>query len=98
MRAAEAGPTIKLNTSSAPTTGSATISANARIIKNIRSIRPGAIARARANSGDTALSKSGRNSINVAPAASALSPAIGQIAARLTPKTCPNNSASTICA
>src|SRR5487761_1469570 len=86
-RAAAAGPIIRLNISSAPTTGTVIDVARAITTRNTSSIRSGESPRAAATSGIADVSSSGRNSTTKASTETAPRPAIGSTSAELTPKT-----------
>ena len=91
-RAAAAGPTIRLNTSSAPTTGSAIAVASARMVRNQSSIRSLDTPLAFASSGATELSRSGQNNSAVNAIEMALIVATGARSLLLMPSTSPKSS------
>src|SRR5215470_2130412 len=91
-RAAAAGPIIRLNISSAPTTGTVMLVASAMTSRNASSIRRGGIPRASATSGSAEDSSSGRNMTTMAATDSAPSARMGRTSPALTPNTSPNSS------
>src|SRR5579863_8507180 len=92
-RAAAAGPIIRLNTSSAPTTGSAMAVASARMVMNANSIARLDTPLAFVRSGDTELSRSGRKSTAVTAIEKPLMTATGARSGLLTPSTSPKRRA-----
>jgi hypothetical protein len=91
-RAAAAGPIIRLNISSAPTTGTVMLVASAMTSRNASSIRRGGTPRASATSGSAEDSSSGRNMTTMAATDSAPSARMGRTSPALTPNTSPNSS------
>ena len=92
-RAAAAGPIIRLNISSAPTTGTVMDVASAITTRNASSIRSGDRPRAAATSGIAEDSISGRNMTRISTMLITPSTMIGRTSSALTPKTSPNSSA-----
>ena len=92
-RAADAGPTIRLKTSSVPTTGTAIAVASATTPRNRTSIRRAETPIVSAISGETELRSSGRNSTTTSAIETELSANNGQRSALLTPRISPNRSA-----
>ena len=92
VAAAAAGPIIRLNISSAPTTGTVMLVARAMTSRNARSIRRGGTPRAAATSGSAEDSMSGRNMTTIAAIDSAPNPRMGTTSSVLTPNTSPNSS------
>src|SRR5215831_10307383 len=90
--AAAAGPIIRLNISSAPTTGTVMLVASAITSKNASSIRRAGTPRASATSGSADDSISGRNMTTIAATDTAPSTRIGSTWSALTPNTSPNSS------
>src|SRR6266704_1712416 len=90
--AAAAGPIIRLNISSAPTTGTVMLVARAMTSRNASSILRAGTPRASATSGSTEDSISGRNMTAIAATDRAPNTRIGSTSAALTPNTSPNSS------
>src|SRR5580692_10650070 len=91
--AAAAGPIIRLNISSAPTTGTVMLVASAITSRNARSIRRVDRPRASATSGIAEESINGRNITMIAAMDTAPKTTIGNTSPELTPNTSPNSSA-----
>ena len=91
-RAAAAGPIIRLNISSAPTTGTVMDVARAMTIRKYSSTRRLDTPRASATSGSALVSMSGRNATPIAMAAAMPRPTMGSTSLLLTPNTSPNSS------
>ena len=90
-RAADAGPTMRLNTSSAPTTGSAMAVARASTPRNTKSIMRGETLLAAPRSPEIELNSSGRKQRAIRATTSRLMARTGGTSAALTPMICPNN-------
>ena len=91
-RAAAAGPIIRLNISSAPTTGTVMLVARAMTSRNARSMRAVRRPRAAATSGSAEDSMSGRNMTAMATRLTRPKPRMGSTSPALTPNTSPNSS------
>src|SRR4029077_16474242 len=91
-RAAAAGPIIRLNISSAPTTGTVMLVASAMTSRNTSSIRRAGIPRASATSGSAEENSSGRNMTTIAGPDTPPSARMGSTSPALTPNTSPNSS------
>jgi hypothetical protein len=90
--AAAAGPIIKLNISSAPTTGTVMLVARAMTSRNASSIRRARTPRASATSGSAEENISGRNMTTMAATETAPRIKMGSTWSALTPNTSPNSS------
>src|ERR1700678_4415569 len=90
--AAADGPIIRLNISSAPTTGTVMLVASAITSRNASSIRRVLMPRASATSGSAEDSISGRNMTRMAAIDTAPSTRIGSTSPSATPNTSPNSS------
>src|SRR5579863_9318364 len=96
--AAADGPIIRLNISSAPTTGTVMLVARAMTSRNPSSIRRAGTPRASATSGSTEDSRSGRNMTMIAAMLTAPRTTMGSTSSVLTPNTSPNSSEYASCA
>src|SRR5260370_26385427 len=96
--AAAAGPIIRLNISSAPTTGTVMLVARAMTSRNPSSIRRDDTPRASATSGSAEDSISGRNMTVIAAMDTRPSTTMGSTSPWLTPNTSPNSSEYASCA
>src|SRR5260370_28094763 len=96
--AAAAGPIIRLNISSAPTTGTVMRVARAMTSRNPSSIRRADTPRASATSGSAEDSISGRNMTIIAAMDTTPSTTMGSTSPWLTPNTSPNSSEYASCA
>jgi hypothetical protein len=92
LRAAAAGPIIRLNMSSAPTTGTVMDVASPITTRKYSSARRVETPRASAISGSAEVSISGRNATTIATMTATPRPAIGSTSFWLTPYTSPNSS------